>query len=691
MWPAGKSFFSRSSSSTKSTGKSKGEKELGTGRIKISPSTTPSPPPVRPVEQPFRAEGGLACVPRYLRGSSGFEREREREGDGEIESWTHGHLSMGLGYGVLRRNWRCEGASSAPSPRPSPLSTTGQRSKGTSSASRPRTMMMMMMNETPTLDDESSGALLGDASADDKSTDFDFESDANMNLKKARHPPRVSELETRNGKPGPTSEVIATGRQSEILLHIFNSQPTHLKAKIEQIIGTQEQDYFTRYQEFPHADRTADILYLNHLNPSSITTTTTATENGSYHSLTPSQYNDAQRLLQRKKSDWALRKQMLLNSPNHKLYLEDVRRKHADPSEKNNALEFFVVQFLGKGKGEVVEWSPEIVRKRGELVEHGVRCREGREEDGRAALYSVSGPAVRRRKLEEAEGRLGGSRVKEGGDKVLFEKTSLRKELRSRRGRSEDMAVMVGGTSTTRDYSTLDDIGLGNLSASQLAGFGLESPLSEASDKDDAHVDALRFALGGLSHLPASCTSSSRTSPSKTTKTPRNGNAPTTPSRNPRRRTRSLESFSTACEHQEPPHYVYQQSITQNDDAPDLPPKSPRRRQTKTWEPIPTNGFHHQSLNRELQDSEIDSKNKQRSSSTSASSSSSESEMKDASERMSGDDELAEAKRIVDEAKAKARKRAKRRALEVLEREAERNRVKDEMNVDEACLGSVFL
>lgn len=560
MWPSGKSFFSRSSSS-KNRDKEERQKENGNGKVK----TTPSTPPTRAVERPPRPVNSFSSVPAHIRPSP---TQTEKE--------TETLIYSPLGYSGSHRRARSD-------PNSPPPSSSGYRSDGTSSA-LPR--ITITIEETVRYSDGSSGTLTGDHSEDD------YESVGKMSLKSLCRPPPG--FETPVEKTASTDVIAINKEASDAFMGMFHSQPAPIQARITEIIGTQDHDYHTHYQEFPHADRTADIRLL--------TSPTTAPND--LQALTPSQYREASKVLHRKKSDWELRKNMLLDSPNHKLYLEDLHQRHADPSEREFLLKFFIVNMLAREGGEI-DWSQSTIQQRERNVEHANFCRERREEDGRGVLYSVSGPAVRKKKLQEAEERFRFGELG-GGSARLWKRTSLRPELRVRRARTTSMAVTVGGT-PTRDYSTLDDVGLGGLSAEQLGGFGLDSPLSEASDRDDAHVDALRFALGpGLSQFDTDRFST------------RDFATGTTPSSKPQK---------------------------------EIPSKDPRR-QTKTWEPISTTDHYQETL---------DHQNPLRHSAdekwgSNSDDSGSEDEMTDARERLS-EAEIEEARRIIEEAKAKKKKK----------------------------------
>lgn len=642
MWPSGKSFFGRSSKN-----RDKEEKEPGNRKVKTVPST----PPTRPVERPLIPANKLVSVPAHLRSSPPAREITKKECETEF--------CEGLGYsGSAHRRVRSDSGS------PSPLHshrTAGYRQDGTASAP-PR--ITITTERSVVVEEGSSGTLTGDHSEDE----YYYEGDEKMSLKSLIHPPPGFE-----GQPKKTASIeedfaMLPNATGEAFMGLFHSQPASIKTRIQTELDEQREDYYTRYQEFPHADRTADIRLLESCpSPTPSTTSETETTNRSeiQTGLTTSQYHAAKRLLHRKQSDWQLRKNMLLDSPTHKLYLEDLRKKHMHPSDRDNCLEFFILNLLASEGGEV-GWSQQIVRQRKQNVEHGVRCREEREEDGRGVLYSISGPAVRRRKLGEAEEKLGirGVHLDLNGDgRRLFKRTSLRPELRVRRGRTESMAVTVGGT-PERDYSTLDTIGLGHLSAKQLAGFGLDSPLSEASERDDAHVDALRFALGaGLSHLHQ-----------------HQQYQPESPART------AIQDFATASTSSSQP---------KKENTSILPLKDPRR-QTKNWEPISTTDQHQESLDRDHQKSRRDSRDERWGSDSESdgddsddSGSQDEYEMMDARERLS-DEEIEEARRIVEDAKAKKRKKMENKGELDLELDLEKEKGKDKTSIEKSFPGRSF-
>ncbi|TID21999.1 hypothetical protein E2P81_ATG11115 [Venturia nashicola] len=679
MWPNGKSFFSRSptSSSISSSknrakdkeGEKEKEKEPG-GNRKVKETASKTSLPMRPVERPriHANTNRLATVPAHLRGSSpGMDRERETRG------------CEAVGGSETRR---MESNSSPLLPSHPPAATGHHRRDETTSAPPPITVTT---EETVLpIEEDRSGTLTGNQSEDDEPYS---ESDAKMSLNSlVRPPPPGFEkdylLKKNMGIKEEEEEItISTESMGEAFMQLFHSQPTSVKAKIKKDLITQKREYVTRYRQFHHADRTEDIRLVNSIPPPA--EETEATETGDtakdiQTDLTPSEYHAAHKLLARKRSDWHLRKYMLFDSPAYKTHIADLRKRHGDPSNRDNCLEFFfgivlsawVVGVEGADAGleegsrasrEKLEWTPRILQKREELIEHGIYSRENREEDGRGALYSVSGPAVRKRKLARAEENLVArdvclnpnldlKRGDGGSERRNFERMSPRPELRMRRGRTESMAVTVGGT-PERDYSTLDDVGLGHLSAERLAGFGVDSPRSEASERDDAHVDALRFALSGLSNLQQHQNQHPQQHP--------HAHQPKIPAQT---------STSPLTMSVKPPA---KQENTR------IPPKNPRR-QTKTWEPISTTDLHRESLDRDHQKARRDPRGDQSGSDSDDNNNSEDStsdiQTTDPRERLS-EAEIEEARRIVEHAKAKKKKRGEERERAELERGMDRTNV----------------
>lgn len=565
---------------------------------------------------------------------------------------------------------RRETSSEIPLP-PSHIPVRHHRRDGTVAA--PLRITVSTGESVETIEEGSSGTLTGGYNGEnEEEVDEEyFQSEGKMSLRSLIHPappPGFEHFQTLRMEMKEKEEsaiTISSETMGEAFMGLYHSQPAPSKARIETELVTQRRKYLTRYRNFPHADRTADIRLLlssSPPDPASAETTETETANDTHQTaLTPSQYHTGHKLLARKKSDWHLRKCMFFDSPAYKTYRDDLQRKHGDPYERDNCLEFF----FGYVLAAVVNWtwSEPILRKRYQLIEHGIRCREGREEDGRGALYSISGPAVRRRKLGEAEEKFGvrgvhlafrGNGDGDGECERRFDSISSRPELRMRRGRTESMTVTVGGT-PERDYSTLDDVGLGNLSAERLAGLGLDSPLSEASERDDAHVEALRFALAGLSHLHHQGQQHAQT-PAKSS--PQDLATTSTPSKK--------EKTSVP-------------STSRN-----------QRRQTKNWTPIQPTIPHHESLNytQHHQKPRRDSRGDQRDSfgDDGSDDSTCDADMQDTRERLSKE-EKEEARRIVDDAKAK---RKERKTGTMAGIELERRREKDKTGVEKSFPGRSF-
>jgi hypothetical protein len=230
-------------------------------------------------------------------------------------------------------------------------------------------------------------------------------------------------------------------------------------ALVGQYVGLQVHDYENRYEEFPHAERRREYI-------ASLEKTQVAT----FSHLTPYQ----QKVL-RARASWELRKRMLIDSAAYKEHIYTIRRRYEDSvSEEKNVLKYFVALLVEDG-GEM-EW-PEDIRKQREW--NAERKKELESEVG--LVFSRSGPGVRKQKLLEAEARLGLESVSEEAPES---RVLLRPELRIRRGRSGSMEAMVGDKSQTRESEVLD------------------SPCSDADERDEAHFDSLRAALAAVSHGP---------------------------------------------------------------------------------------------------------------------------------------------------------------------------------------------
>jgi hypothetical protein len=163
---------------------------------------------------------------------------------------------------------------------------------------------------------------------------------------------------------------------------------------------------------------------------------------------------------------------MLIDSVAYKDHIWSIREKHGGGLERDNVLLHFVALLVEEG-GEI-EWPEEILKRREWNCE-----RKQPLESTEGLVYSLSGPGVRKKRLVEAEARLGIRGLEFGGVK---RRVALRPELRLSIKKSTSMEAMVGGTPRNNHEMSI------------------ESPCSDDDEREDAHIDSLRLALAAMSH-----------------------------------------------------------------------------------------------------------------------------------------------------------------------------------------------
>lgn len=286
----------------------------------------------------------------------------------------------------------------------------------------------------------------------------------------------------------------------------------------------------------------------------------------------------------------------------YKEHIRSLRLKHAaDGYERENPLTYLIA-FLTEEGGEI-QWPERVMKKRDENTERFALARELREEDGKGLVYSISGPSMRMKRLADAQAKYGFKDFEER-NRRLWKRTSLRPELKVKRGRTTSMAVNVGGTSG--DYTDFEDVGLTDRVLAEFDG-----SFSEAGNRNSAHVDALRFSFGNSSYIHPS------------------GLSP-------------------------PPGLPLPPGLSPSPTLPLHPPTIPiSAKKRENWEPISIEDQHHENHGRQRPTS-INSK--EEGWGTDSEGIDSEDGMGNDDEKLS-EEEIKEARRIVDEAKAKKKER----------------------------------